>query len=72
MLSEEEFIAQAKKHYQKIKKLSRIESSYNYEKEFDEIWSEFGRETIQKSISEVPNDRRKKKLMSLRGDRDKQ
>ena len=67
MLSEEEFIAQAKKHYQKIRKLSRIESSYNYEKEFDEIWSEFGQETIQKSISEVPNDRRKKKTYVVTG-----
>ena len=67
MLSEEEFIVQAKKHYQKIKKLSRIESYYNYEKEFDEIWSEFGRETIHKSISEVPNDRRKKKTYVVTG-----
>lgn len=70
MISEEEFILQAKKHYQNIKKLSSIKSYYDYEKEFDEIWTDFGRETIQKSISEVPNDRRKKKLVSLRRDRD--
>ena len=36
MISKEEFIAQAKKHYQKIKKLSSIRSYYDYEKEFDE------------------------------------
>jgi len=70
MISEEEFLAQAKERYQTIKKLSSIESYYDYEKSFDEIWTDYGREILEKSISEPPKDRRKKKLVTLRGDRD--
>ena len=66
MISEEEFLAQAKERYQTIKKLSSIESYYDYEKSFDEIWTDYGREILEKSISEPPKDRRKKKLVTLR------
>ena len=37
MISEEEFLAQAKKRYQAIAKLSNINSYYDYEKTFDQI-----------------------------------
>lgn len=70
MISEEEFLAQAKKRYQAISKLSNITSYYDYEKTFDEIWTDYGREVLEKSISTPPKDRRKKKLVTLRGDRD--
>ena len=66
MISEEKFIAQAKIHYQKIKKLSDITSYYDYEKAFDEIWTDYGRDVLESSISEPPKDRRKKKLVTLR------
>ena len=66
MISEEKFIAQAKIHYQKIKKLSDITSYYDYEKAFDEIWTDYGRDVLERSISEPPKDRRKKKLVTLR------
>jgi hypothetical protein len=33
---------------------------YDYEKEFDELWVEFGRETLEGSIGEISLNRRKK------------
>ena len=70
MISEEEFLAQAKKRYQAIAKLSNIKSYYDYEKTFDRIWTDYGREVLERSISEPSKDRRKKKLITLRKDRD--
>ena len=70
MISEEEFLAQAKKRYQAIAKLSNIKSNYDYEKTFDQIWTDYGREVLERSISEPSKDRRKKKLITLRKDRD--
>lgn len=69
MLSKEEFIALASVKYEEVKALEDIKDFYNYEKTFDEIWTSYGRETLERSISKAPKDRRKKKLVSLRKDR---
>ena len=72
MLTEAAFISLAKEHYSKIKELESIENYYDYEKNFDQLWTSYGREALEKSISETPTDRRKKKLVSLRVDRNSQ
>ena len=69
MLSKEKFLELASAKYEKVKELKTIKSFYDYEKAFDEIWTEYGRETLEKSISHTPNDRRKKKLVTLRNHR---
>jgi len=69
MLSKEKFLELASTKYDRFKELKSIKSFYDYEKAFDEIWTEYGRETLEKSISIPPKDRRKKKLMSLRKNR---
>ncbi len=69
MLSKEKFLELASAKYEKVKELKNITSFYDYEKAFDEIWTDYGRETLEKSISNTPNDRRKKKLISLRNHR---
>ncbi len=69
MLSKEKFLELASAKYDKVKELKKINSFYEYEKAFDEIWTEYGRETLEKSISKTPNDRRKKKLITLRNHR---
>lgn len=69
MLSKEEFLELASTKYEKVKELKNIKSFYDYEKAFDEIWTDYGRETLEKSISNTPNDRRKKKLVTLRNHR---
>lgn len=65
-MSEKEFMDLARQKYQKLKALKSEESFYEYEKSFDEMWVEFGREALEKSIGKVGKDRRKKK--SLKAD----
>lgn len=61
MLTEEKFVELARKQYKQIDQLKQVKSFYEYEKEFVNLWKEFGRQTIQESISKTTNDRRTKK-----------
>jgi hypothetical protein len=60
MLSEQEYVDLARTKYQELRKLQESKNFYEYEKRFDEIWIELGKEVLEKSISDVPGDRRKK------------
>jgi hypothetical protein len=60
MLSEQEYVELARTKYAELKKLQEAKNFYEYEKRFDEIWTELGRHVLEQSISEVPKDRRKK------------
>lgn len=60
MINETDFLKLAKGKYQQLKKLEGTPSFYEYEKNFDRVWTELGREVLEKSISEVSADRRKK------------
>lgn len=60
MLSEQEYVDLARTKYQELKKLQEGKNFYEYEKRFDEIWIELGKKVLEKSISDVPGDRRKK------------
>ena len=62
MIAKHEFLKLAEAKYEEISKLEGTPSFYAYEKSFDEIWTDFGRKTFEKSISEVPKDRRKKNV----------
>ena len=61
MLTKEEFLQLASDQYAKIAALENEKSFYHYEKTFDGIWVEFGRQALQASISELPANPRKKK-----------
>jgi hypothetical protein len=61
MLTEEEFVEQARKQYRLIDQLKTQQSFYEYEKAFVKIWNEYGRQTIESSISSTTKDRRTKK-----------
>ena len=61
MLTEEKFVELARKQYHQIHQLQQVNSFYEYEKAFINIWNEFGRQTIQESISSTTKDRRTKK-----------
>lgn len=61
-MTEEEYIAIARQKYQELQKLKNEKSFYSYEKTFDEIWTDLGREVLEKNLSDVPTDRRKKKV----------
>lgn len=60
MLSEQEYVELARAKYTELKKLQEAKNFYEFEKRFDEIWTDLGKEVLEGSISEVPNDRRKK------------
>jgi hypothetical protein len=60
MLSEQEYVELARTKYAELKKLQDAKNFYEHEKRFDEIWMDLGRSVLEKSISEVPQDRRKK------------
>lgn len=60
-MTETDFLALAKSKYTEIASLKEEESFYEYEKQFESLWLELGKEVFEKSISEVGSDRRKKK-----------
>jgi len=61
MMSEEQFLELARSKYKEIASLESTKDFYNYEKQFDQLWVELGRQVLEQSISEPPKDRRKKK-----------
>lgn len=66
-MTESAFMALAQKRYAELQALNKINSFYDYEKEFDKIWRELGREVLEATISEVPDNRRKKKHLPNTG-----
>lgn len=60
-MTKEEFIALASKQYEALSKLGDQKTFFDYEKEFDRIWRKLGSEVLEKSLGQVPTDRRKKK-----------
>jgi hypothetical protein len=60
-MTEEEYIAIARQKYQELQNLKNEKSFYTYEKTFDEIWTDLGRQVLEKNLSVVLADRRKKK-----------
>ena len=69
-MSKKDFLALAEQKYYDLQQLKEKLTLYDYEKSFDEIWQELGRQVLEKNLSNVPDDRRKKKdENSLRSDR---
>ena len=60
-MTKEEYLKLAEKKWESIKQLKEVDNFYDYEKGFEGIWIDLGKEVIEKSISSVGKDRRKKK-----------
>ena len=60
-MTEAKFIALAQERYASLQLLNNIDNFYDYEKEFEKIWQDLGREVLESNLSVVPADRRKKK-----------
>ena len=60
-MTEESFLALAASKYALLKKLGELNNFYDHEKQFEQVWTEFGREALEQSIGEVPRDHRLKK-----------
>ena len=61
MMSKEEYLALAEAKYQELQAQKSQPTFYDYEKSFVDIWQDLGRQVLEKSLSQVPKDRRKKK-----------
>lgn len=61
MLNKEEFMELALSRYEAISQLEDEKDFYQYEKTFDNLWTDLGKEMLEKTISKVSADRRKKK-----------
>jgi hypothetical protein len=64
-MTEAAFMAMAQKRYATLQTLNKIDNFYDYEKEFEGIWRDLGREVLEANISEVPADRRKKNTYQI-------
>ena len=60
-MTEDEYVALARQKYHDLQQLKTQPSFYDYEKSFDTIWQDLGRQVLEKSLSNLPADRRKKK-----------
>jgi len=59
-MTKEEYLQLAAQRYDKLASLKEEKSFLEYEKQFDHLWTELGRDVLEQSIGEVPKDRRKK------------
>ena len=59
-MKKDEFLAIASEQYEALAKLNEQSSFYDYEKGFDELWTELGRQVLESNIGGVPKDHRKK------------
>lgn len=60
-MTREEFLAMADKRYDELQALNKIDNFYDYEKDFADIMKELSKEVLEKNLSDVPANRRKKK-----------
>ena len=59
-MTKEEFLQLAEARYEALKGLKRHDNFYDYEKEFDKIWVELGRDVLQQSLEEGTETGKKK------------
>ena len=60
MRSKAEYLALAESRFDALTNLQTHPDFYRYEEAFDQIWVDLGRAVLESSISDLPNDHRKK------------
>ena len=60
-MTREEYLELCSKRYDELKALNKVDNFYDYESEFATIMKDLGKEVLQKQLSDLPADRRKKK-----------
>ena len=60
-MTKQEYLGIAAKRYDELQALNRIDNFYDYESEFIEIMKDLGKEVLEKNLSDLPADKRKKK-----------
>jgi hypothetical protein len=59
-MTKDQLIESITAHYDELNALNKIDNFYDYEGDFIRLWTKLGREVLEKSISTLPGDRRKK------------
>ena len=59
-MTREEYLAIASSKYDELQALNKIDNFYDYEKGFEKIIGDLGRKVLEKNISTLSDDRRKK------------
>lgn len=67
-MTKEQLVEAISSHYDELSALNKIDNFYDYENDFIKLWGKMGREVLEKNISELPGDRRKKNSNRFRGD----
>lgn len=60
-MTKQEYLEAAERRYDELDRLNLITDFYDYETEFIKVWQDLGREVLEKNISTLENDKRKKK-----------
>jgi hypothetical protein len=53
IMTEATFVALALERYTALQSLNKIDNFYDYEKEFEKIWQDLGREVLESNLSAV-------------------
>ena len=64
-MTKAEFLERCSQHWEDIKHLEDSTTLYELERDFDEIWTNLGKEVLEKTISKVPQNYRKKKRLRV-------
>jgi len=59
-MTKQEFLALAADKYESLQKLNDNLNFYDYEKGFEQIWTDLGRNILEKNIGEIPQNHQKK------------
>ena len=59
-MTKEEYHKLCEKRWEQLESLQDLTNFYDYEKVFSKIWQETGRDVLEKSLEDLPKDRRKK------------
>lgn len=59
-MDKQAFLKIASQHYDKLKAVGKEPDFFTLESEFDKIWTEFGRQVLEKTVSKVPANPQKK------------
>ncbi len=60
IMTKGQLISMVSERYDELQSLNKLRDFYDYEKGFEDIWQELGKNVFEKNISELPADRRKK------------
>ena len=66
-MTKQEYLAIAAKRYDELQALNLIDNFYDYESEFAAIMKGLGKEVLEKNLSDLPADKRKKKHLPNSG-----